>query len=300
MQRIRRAFLALRENREKGVSLIVALCAVAVLLGLSLSLVYSASLPMARANRKIDRERCYQLAQSFAQVLDGELRAYTTENNKLGTTTDPYGDTNTFYHYANQVLESDAYNEFEKNAPLDTTFYLTTQEAEDTDGYGHEVIGLRKEVSKEAVREGSFDYGESATKTTEVEHATFIQYRLTVLVQASLHNDSYTYSTEYYRKDSFQPEYTWTGSVTGTQRVYWNADSKQWYRTDNFADGTQIVPRDETDEAGNVTQADNVRISYKYDQSNITYKIYQPTYQNNNSGGGTDGETPGTAEESAG
>ena len=298
MQRIRRAFLALRENREKGVSLIVALCAVAVLLGLSLSLVYSASLPMARANRKIDRERCYQLAQSFAQVLDGELRAYTTENDKLGTTANPYGDTNTFYHYVNNVLESDAYNEFDKNDPLNTTFYLTTQEATDTEGYGHEVIGLRKEVTRNVVNDGSFDYDESAEGTEKAEHATFIQYRLTVLVQASLHNDSYTYTTEYYRKDGFQPVYQWDGDDTHYPRVYW--DGGNWYTTSNFDPSSLVTPKVTVNEEDDTTTTESVRISYTYDQSNITYKIYQPTYQNNNSGGGTDGETPETAEESAG
>lgn len=294
MQRIRRAFLALRENREKGVSLIVALCAVAVLLGLSLSLVYSASLPMARANRKIDRERCYQLAQSFANVLDGELRAYTTENASLSQESGYCGDDDAFYHYANNVLENTDYAEFDQDDPLHTTFYLTTKE--DTEGYGHEVIGLRKEVENEQPTEGEFPYDERATMTTKVEHATFLQYRLTVLVQASLHNDSYTYSTEYDRKDSFAPIYTWNGEGDDQNiQVFW--DGHHWY-TD--ASHTALkVPNVTQNEDGTKTTED-VTIHYTYDKSNITYKIYQPTVQNNNSGGGTNGQASGTAEESAG
>lgn len=295
MQRIRRAFLALRENREKGVSLIVALCAVAVLLGLSLSLVYSASLPMARANRKIDRERCYQLAQSFANVLDGELRAYTTENASLSQESGYCGDADAFYHYANNVLENTDYAEFDQDDPLHTTFYLTTKE--DTEGYGHEVIGLRKEVENEQPTEGNFPYEESATRTTEVEHATFLQYRLTVLVQASLHNDSYTYSTEYDRRDSFQPVYTWNNTK---DRVYWNPTTKCWYTSANFVSGTEKYPEKTRDEETEETTTEDVTIHYTYDKSNITYKIYQPTDQNNNSGGGTNGQASGTAEESAG
>lgn len=295
MQRIRRAFLALRENREKGVSLIVALCAVAVLLGLSLSLVYSASLPMARANRKIDRERCYQLAQSFANVLDGELRAYTTENASLSQESGYCGDADAFYHYANNVLENTDYAEFDQDDPLHTTFYLTTKE--DTEGYGHEVIGLRKEVENEQPTKGEFLYEKSATKTTEVEHATFLQYRLTVLVQASLHNDSYTYSTEYDRKDSFQPVYTWNDTE---DRVYWNPTTKCWYTSANFVSGTEKYPEKTKDEETGETTTEAVTIRYTYDKRNITYKIYQPTDQNNNSGGGTNGQASGTAEESAG
>ena len=74
MKRIRQGWNTLRRSRRSGVSLIVALCAVAVLIGLSLSIVYSSSMLLSRANRKIGRERCYQLAQSFAQVLDSELQ----------------------------------------------------------------------------------------------------------------------------------------------------------------------------------------------------------------------------------
>ena len=70
MNRIRQGWDALRRGRRSGVSLVIALCAVAVLIGLSLSIVYSSSMLLSRANRKIGRERCYQLAQSFAQVLD--------------------------------------------------------------------------------------------------------------------------------------------------------------------------------------------------------------------------------------
>ena len=294
MQRIRRAFLALRENREKGVSLIVALCAVAVLLGLSLSLVYSASLPMARANRKIDRERCYQLAQSFANVLDGELRAYTTQNSKFEDTNNPCSGGDTFYAYANNVLENTDYAEFDQDDPLHTTFYLTTKE--DTEGYGHEVIGLRKEVENEQPTEGEFPYEESATRTTEVEHATFLQYRLTVLVQASLHNDSYTYSTEYDRKDSFAPLYTWNGEGEDKDiRVFW--DGSHWY-TDASHTALKVPKVTQNEDRTETTEA--VTIHYTYDKSNITYKIYQPTDQNNNSGGGTNGQASGTAEESAG
>mgnify|MGYP000313187090 CR=1 FL=1 len=82
MNRIRQGWDALRRGRRSGVSLVIALCAVAVLIGLSLSIVYSSSMLLSRANRKIGRERCYQLAQSFAQVLDSELTAYNPERTR--------------------------------------------------------------------------------------------------------------------------------------------------------------------------------------------------------------------------
>ena len=81
MKRIRQGWNTLRRSRRSGVSLIVALCAVAVLIGLSLSIVYSSSMLLSRANRKIGRERCYQLAQSFAGA--GQ-RTAGIQNNKAG------------------------------------------------------------------------------------------------------------------------------------------------------------------------------------------------------------------------
>ena len=110
MNRIRQGWDALRRGRRSGVSLVIALCAVAVLIGLSLSIVYSSSMLLSRANRKIGRERCYQLAQSFAQVLDSELTAYNTERRDLGGADDKWPQTTdgsrTFYQYANSVLEN--------------------------------------------------------------------------------------------------------------------------------------------------------------------------------------------------
>ena len=44
MKRIRQGWNTLRRGKRSGVSLIVALCAVAVLIGLSLSIVYSSSI----------------------------------------------------------------------------------------------------------------------------------------------------------------------------------------------------------------------------------------------------------------
>lgn len=56
MNRIRQGWDALRRGRRSGVSLVIALCAVAVLIGLSLSIVYSSSMLLSRANRKIGRD----------------------------------------------------------------------------------------------------------------------------------------------------------------------------------------------------------------------------------------------------
>lgn len=145
MNRIRQGWDALRRGRRSGVSLVIALCAVAVLIGLSLSIVYASSMLLSRANRKIGRERCYQLAQSFAQVLDSELTAYNTERTDLGGADDKWPQTadgsRTFYQYANSVLENlDAYD---ADDPEHTTYYYSA--GDEDDDYGKVTVMLRKQ-----------------------------------------------------------------------------------------------------------------------------------------------------------
>lgn len=193
MNRIRQGWDALRRGRRSGVSLVIALCAVAVLIGLSLSIVYSSSMLLSRANRKIGRERCYQLAQSFAQVLDSEQN------------------------------------------PADRT--------------------------------GRFPYAEKDQRTAEISAQTFIRYQLSVSVRVEKGADSFTYTTEYYRRDGFQPIYTWEGEGGSITPVYWV--SRYFSRSHSIAD--RLEPK--TDEDG---QTENVFISYRYDPGYTTYKKYEP------------------------
>lgn len=225
MNRIRQGWDALRRGRRSGVSLVIALCAVAVFIGLSLSIVYSSSMLLSRANRKIGRERCYQLAQSFAQVLDSELTAYNTERTDLGGADDKWPQTadgsRTFYQYANSVLENlDAYD---ADDPEHTTYYYSA--GDEDDDYGKVTVMLRKQNTDSeqnpADRTGCFPYAEKDRQTAEISAQTFIRYQLSVSVRVEKGADSFTYTTEYYRRDGFQPIYTWEGEGGSITPVYW-------------------------------------------------------------------------------
>ena len=248
MNRIRQGWDALRRGRRSGVSLVIALCAVAVLIGLSLSIVYSSSMLLSRANRKIGRERCYQLAQSFAQVLDSELTAYNTERTDLGGADDKWPQTTdgtaTFYQYANSVLENlDAYD---ADDPEHTTYYYSA--GDEDDDYGKVTVMLRKQNTDSeqnpADRTGSFSYTEKDRQTAEISAQTFIRYQLSVSVRVEKGADSFTYTTEYYRRDGFQPIYTWEGEGESITPVYWV--SPYFSRSHSIAD--RLEPK--TDEAG--------------------------------------------------
>ena len=74
--------------------------------------------------------------------------------------------------------------------------------------------------------------------------------------------DSFTYTTEYYRRDGFQPIYTWEGEGGSITPVYWV--SPYFSRSHSSAD--RLEPG--TDE--------DVSISYRYDPGYTTYKKYEP------------------------
>lgn len=74
-------FKTLRQNKRNGMTMIFALCATALLLAFSLSVLYIGSSLLATANRKAISERCYQKAVSFASIVENRL---TTVDPKSG------------------------------------------------------------------------------------------------------------------------------------------------------------------------------------------------------------------------
>lgn len=308
MKRIRRGLKALAENPRSGMSMIVALCASVLLLGLTSSLLYAASLPLARANRKIGRERCSQLASSFAQVLDGELEKYVTEDDDVPVVATngeqcALPDSGTFYNYTNRVLEDSLYGDYDPADPDSGFFYQTLGGGEETADYGNITVRLKKTDLKENVegilkrKEPPYDsysyfsYAERDAGTDKAEYEQFIRYQFTVDVTARLDDDSSHSSMEYYRKDSFQPQYYWNVSnydtkpdgvdVTTGFQVYWNGSD--FYTDRNFNGTSKITPRTYTSPDGSSTWEETVDISYNYYGSDgkavTTYKRYVPVYE---------------------
>ncbi len=324
MERIRRGLAALRQNPRGGVSMIVAACAGVLLLGLTSSLLYAASLPLARANRKIGRERCSQLSDSFAQVLDGELRRYVTEEAAMPLEGDELRapeDSGRFYNYVNRVLEDSLYGEYDPTDPDSGFFYQTLGGGDVTADYGELTVRLKKTDLKENFENiikrqqppydsyASFRYAERDAGTDTAEQEQFIRYQFTVDVTARLDDDSSHTSTEYYRKDSFQPVYTWrtAGEIpawvsdgdTGFQ-VYWNGTN--FYRDSSFTaimeprhDERYETTEDPVTHETVTTLAEvwdeEAEISYNYYGADgkmiTTYKRYIPVYVERNAPAGS-------------
>lgn len=255
MKRIRQGWNTLHRHSRSGVSLIVALCAVAVLIGLSLSIVYSSSMLLSRANRKIGRERSYQLAQSFSEVLQSELLAYDTDSDALN---------GTFYHFVNSILDDADIPEYDPDVS-DTTYYYTTDEVEN---YGKLTVALRKTQNADTPGEGTFSYTDRMTETEKIEKQTYRHYDLSVCVTDETGADRFDYTTQYKRLDTYEPIYIWNGQEVQNVRVYWV--NGEFCRSDN---GTDVIRPMHYD----ATNSDEiVQIHYSYDEDHITHKIYEP------------------------
>lgn len=273
MKRIRQGWNTLRRNQRSGVSLIVALCAVAVLIGLSLSIVYSSSMLLSRANRKIGRERCYQLAQSFAQVLDSDLQKYKTSDPKLAPTS--YAPADSFYCEVNNVLsEENGLGVYDPDRPEETTAYYNAGSTDDN--YGKITILLRDVTDDQDPIDGDrFQYADRNEGTAKAEQTTFNRHQVSVAVKVEKGTDSYTYTTEYRRMDSFQPIYIWEGEADGSGQfpVYWV--NGQFCRSSNGEEPVTPAVIGEGQDA----RTEQVEISYTYDTQNPTYSLYEPVHQ---------------------
>ena len=65
-----------RIEKKAGASLAIVMIILTLFTAFSLTLMQGAGQMLAQANRRIGQERCYQLAQSFAKVLEKELTKY--------------------------------------------------------------------------------------------------------------------------------------------------------------------------------------------------------------------------------
>ena len=274
----------------------IALILTAVLLGLAMSLLYSSSLVMARANRKTGQERVYQLAKTFDNTMNYELTRYNTDKDGVGLGASSAKQSpetkGTFYDFVNQFLDKIVYLAYDADNPSGTSYYYTLEGDGDAN-YGKPRIRLRKEVPTEAEDPTSqtgepFSYDDSASRTTALESAEFIRYTVEVCSEVETEDGTYAYTTEYYRKDRYKPLYTWHGEESGDQPVYWV--NNDWYK--ERSGNTRCVRATvyKTDEAGNIIEdrPERVTISYEYRLDNVTYKTYVPTANSSESAGGVD------------
>lgn len=209
--------LFLKRKKTEGSSLVIVVCVSAFLLAFALALVYTAGLLLSGANRRLEQERCYQLAKSFAGVLDGELKKY----DKM-----PAAGSNTFYEYAYQFLEGQ-YGDYDPDHPEATVFhYSAASPGGLEESYGKIKVVLYKEGvldgAPEADVEMSGDIAPAQADTIRTNK--LLRYYFTVEVTADTGEATYRYSTKYQQKASYEVEFSHNGT-----RIVWNEGDSQWH-----------------------------------------------------------------------
>ena len=132
--------------------------------------------------------------------------------------------------------------------------------------YGNIKIALYKETGEEdntdllsgTLPAGSGNYQE---KVREVENYTIMQYILTVEVIASYGDSSYTYSTEYYRKERYPASFTHNGTV-----LVWNDEN--WHEGNtggSIYDMSQIT--------------EDSPVKYTLDKTQAKETVFEPVYE---------------------
>ena len=144
------------------------------------------------------------------------------------------------------------------------------------DNYGRITILLRDVTDvQDPITGDTFAYDDRYEGTEKAEQTTFNRHQVWVGVKAEKGADSYMYTTEYRRKDSFQPIYTWKGEdgVSGQFTVYWV--NGRFCRSANGEE--PVAPQ--TIGKGEDARTEYVEISYTYDINNPTYSRYEPIHK---------------------
>lgn len=224
-------------DRCKGVSLVISMCVCVVLLGLALSVIFSASMLLRSAERKAARERCYQLANSFAAVLQQELA-------------EPSFQEGSFSVYITDCL---ALWQQEGTA----SFHTAAHGAEE---YGTITVTVTP-FAEESIRPsgGSFLYHDSEGTIARLRTENlFIRFRFFVQTSAALEEESYACTDAYCLAERFQPLFSWAGMP-----LYW---AEGWYM-----DSTCTVPF-----VPESAEGEAVIIDYTYDADTVIASVFLP------------------------
>ena len=83
---IRHGLEQLKANGKKGVSMALVLCISAFFMAFAAAILYTAGVVTAQSTHRLEEERCYRLAKSYAEVLGRELTRYQNkgDNNLSG------------------------------------------------------------------------------------------------------------------------------------------------------------------------------------------------------------------------
>lgn len=208
----------LKANQKNGISMAIVLCVSAFFVAFAGAILYTTGLLTAQSNLRLKEERCYQLAKSYAKVLDTELTTPDEKVSQIGMD---------FYAFANNFIEDPLYAFYNEEDETDATkyhFFAAGTDLEDLyqspveEGYGNLRVTLTKEQAGEGMddlKSGEIDVRSSGNYETEINRLQNIvvrQYILTVEVTAYYEDVTYTYQTDYTREEKYELKFTHNGN----------------------------------------------------------------------------------------
>ena len=210
---------ALRKSQKKGASLVIVVCVSAFLVAFALAMVYTAGLMLSQANRRIEQERCRQLAVSFARVLEKELLQYEKTEN---------APTNSFYLFACRFLEDSRYMEYNPDYPESTVYHYSAGESPAGDDYGKITVVLYKENDWEGDRiTGTLNYNPNETAQDPLSEVAVAHYTLTVEVIADTGKTSFQHATVYNQQANYDESAVLFEAEDG-RKLKWESESRKW------------------------------------------------------------------------
>ncbi len=216
---------------REGTSLVMVICISAFLAAFALAMVYGAGLMLSRSNRRLKQEQSYQLARSFAEVLEEELTTYDSYD---------AAPENSFYRYAVNFLEGQ-YGEYDPDYLDETIFHYTLGETPagvDEAHYGTVRVALYKEAGAEAEEEMTglvspyADINDILTKPIQ-------RYLFTVEVTSRTEKSSFHYRTEYRQTAVYEVRFTYGDRPVVYDGSAWHYDTASGTPC-NF-DGTEEI-----------------------------------------------------------
>lgn len=273
----------LKANKKNGISMAIVLCVSAFFVAFAGAILYTTGLLTAQSNLRLKEERCYQLAKSYAKVLDEALTTPDKKVSQKGLD---------FYAFANNFIEDPLYafdsGEGESSATK-YNFFVAGTELEDLykspieEGYGNLRIALTKEQAGENM--DNLQSGEIAVDPTgnyeaeinRLQNIVVRQYILTVEVTAYYEDVTYTYQTEYTREEKYDLRFTHNGN------------NILWVSSGNNGLGSWKLNNTEGQDYEFEGQE---KIKYEYQTDSVTYcKFVENTGTTNNTqpaGGGNE------------
>lgn len=207
-------------QKQDGIAILLVLCLGALFVALAAALGYAASVLTANANSQLREQQAYQLAVSFSDVLEQELKNKDSEFTKFINDTYMYSvayGTNIYTQESGKTVMKSRENETDAAGADKLTLTLQRRPGTEADYL----------TAGRSIPYGSAD--DLATALSEMESSTHTvkDLELDVTVKAEKDGVSYAYTVNYVRSAHYEVSY-YTLNTDDTTHYDWNEEEKKF------------------------------------------------------------------------